>query len=56
MLEKYTIADRTQEADCDECGYPLYVGDTAYYCDDNGAIYCSETCAENIGHLEIVEA
>ena len=29
-MTRYTIASRQEETACDECGYPIYVGDPAY--------------------------
>ena len=45
---EYTINDRTEETECDYCGYPLYIGDNAILADGDRicGIYCSETCAE----------
>jgi hypothetical protein len=43
LPERYRIRRYTEEADCNYCGCPFYVGDTAYeYCQ---AVYCSITCS-----------
>jgi len=39
----YKISRRTEETECDECGYPLYIGDRAYMAPD-GYVYCSRAC------------
>jgi hypothetical protein len=40
---RYTIRHRNEEAQCDHCGYPLYIGDTAYT--HNDEVDCSRICA-----------
>jgi hypothetical protein len=52
-MERYTIKDRSEESECQYCGYPLYVGDRAM--EHNDGVYCSKTCANSewkvIGYL-----
>lgn len=42
LPERYRILRPVDEAGCDDCGCPLYVGDSAY--EFAGAVYCSVTC------------
>lgn len=42
---QYEITHHTQETACDNCGCPLYVGDTVYLSDDEARAYCSQSCA-----------
>lgn len=37
------IQRRNEECQCDQCGYPMYIGDTVVYRDDYP--YCSNGCA-----------
>ena len=43
---KYTISNRTEETECEVCGYPLYVKDTAIMDLDTSLVYCSTVCAK----------
>jgi hypothetical protein len=45
-MPKYTIADRTEETDCNNCGWPLYVGDTAYSDEGEQHVFCSRACQQ----------
>lgn len=45
-LRAETIKQHTEEAACDTCGAPLYVGDRAFYDLDRGAVYCGRKCAQ----------
>ena len=40
--ERYRISNRHEEADCNYCGCPLFVGDIAFAADN--AVYCSKKC------------
>ena len=40
--KKYQVHNRQEEGDCCFCGYPLYIGDTAY--EYVGSIFCSIAC------------
>ncbi|MEQ1830766.1 MAG: hypothetical protein ABL921_32750 [Pirellula sp.] len=42
MPEKVCVHNRQEEGDCCFCGYPLYVGDTAF--EYVGSMFCSTTC------------
>lgn len=47
----YVVGDTTEECDCEQCGYPLFVGETVYT-NVAGETYCSAACrtkAENAG-------
>jgi hypothetical protein len=41
----YFIKRHLDEGQCDLCGDPLYVGDTAYQDPDTWLLYCSKKCA-----------
>ena len=40
-MEKFNI---DHDHYCEYCGYPLYRGDIAYYCEETDGVYCCETC------------
>jgi len=42
---QYEITRYTEETACDNCGCPLYVGDTVHLSDDEARAYCSNFCA-----------
>jgi hypothetical protein len=44
-IEKYYIGHHTEEDQCLFCGFPIYVGDFAYFYNWN--IYCSKEHAKN---------
>lgn len=47
VAKKYTIKERGEECQCPECGYPLYVGDTAYETPDGEESgFCCELCVK----------
>jgi|Deesub1362A_J573_1020465.scaffolds.fasta_scaffold00751_14 hypothetical protein len=46
-IERYRI-ERHYETECDYCGYPLYVGDTALYVETVDAVACSMDCAKGL--------
>ena len=50
-LGKYTIRDRSEETQCDQCGYPLYVGDAAYMSAD-GYVFCTKSCGKEHAEQE----
>lgn len=41
-----TIRRHLDEAPCDHCGCPCYVGDRVLIDLDRGTIYCSRVCGE----------
>jgi len=53
-MDKYEIRHSTEETDCDWCGMPLYVGDTAW--EQAGRAYCSRHCAQMGQNLAATEA
>ena len=42
-MSRYVIRHHSEETDCDWCGFPLYVGDSALESADR--IFCSSGCA-----------
>lgn len=44
-LQTYTIYNRLEETQCNNCGYPLYIDDKAFQSEDSGDVYCSKKCA-----------
>jgi uncharacterized protein YukE len=47
VAKKYTIKDGGEECQCPQCGYPLYVGDTAYETPDGEESgFCCEKCVK----------
>jgi hypothetical protein len=44
-LLKETVRRHIDEADCDHCGRPCYVGDRVYIDLQRGTVYCSRDCA-----------
>jgi len=42
-LHAHDVCSRWEETECQYCGYPLLLGDVAYYADD-GIVYCSAKC------------
>ena len=44
-LFTYIIETREHETDCDTCGYPLVIGDTAYFNEQTSEVYCGKGCA-----------
>lgn len=52
-LRRYVIAALSEETECDECGYPLYVGDDAYVMkEDDGRTFCTRSCAREHGAIK----
>ena len=45
-MDKYIVLNKSEETECDYCGYPLFVDDTAIMDYDTLKVYCSETCAK----------
>ena len=43
QLRKTTIRHHLEETSCEECGMPLYVGDSCYFTED-GRDFCSRAC------------
>ena len=44
--DRYVIGRPIEETECDWCGAPLYVGDTAI--ETSCGIYCSRVCASKV--------
>ncbi len=44
-VQIYTIYNRLEETQCNNCGCPLYTDDKAYQSEDTGDVYCSKKCA-----------
>ena len=38
------IRSHSEEADCDWCGWPMYLGDSAHYAREH--VFCSPECAD----------
>ena len=47
-----TIRHHSEECDCDNCGFPIDVGDKVYWLNDEP--YCTATCAR-AGDDRVVE-
>jgi hypothetical protein len=45
-MNTWHIIRHGEECECEECGYPLYTGDSAYYTDDYGHVFCGKACAK----------
>ena len=39
-MERYVVHDRTEETECETCGWPMFVGDTVWMTAD-GHVGCS---------------
>jgi len=46
MIIKYTVRDRYQEFDCEECGEPVFLNEVAYELRDLNVFVCSKHCAK----------
>lgn len=44
----FRIRTASEETQCPECGWPLYVGDRAFEHDTTHTILCSPSCARKV--------
>lgn len=49
-IESYQVCRVTEEAECQNCGNPIYLGETAYESEER--VYCSRACAKRAARRE----
>ena len=45
-IASYEVHGIAEETECEECGWPIYSGDLAYYDNEDpmGPVFCSRAC------------
>lgn len=46
---KFRVTHHRDEGACDECGGPIYVGDTAWLFEGPGGVLCTRECLDIYG-------
>lgn len=49
-ITSYRVRRATEEAECEQCGNPIYMGETAYESGEH--VYCSRDCAKRAARRE----